>query len=357
MIYHLLYALRDSWSALNVFRYITFRSLLAASLAILISFLIGPWLIERLRRHQFGQHVRSDGPQTHLKKQGTPSSGGLLILIAILIPTLLCADLSNGYVWTVMGACAGFGLIGLWDDMQKRRAKTSKGLSARGKIVWQVLLAGLIAVVLVQTGFDTHLTVPFLKRAAPDLGWWFVPFTIFVLVGSANAVNLTDGLDGLAIGSAGIATATFAVITYCAGHAKIASYLGVPNIAGSGEVAVFAAAVVGACLGFLWFNAPPAQVFMGDVGSMALGGAIGTIAVICKQELLLAIAGGLFVLEALSVIVQVGSFKLRGTRVLRMAPLHHHFELSGWAETKVVTRFWILALLFAIAALATLKLR
>jgi phospho-N-acetylmuramoyl-pentapeptide-transferase len=301
--------------------------------------------------------VRDDGPRSHLKKQGTPSSGGILILLAIVIPTLLLADLSNGLVWLALGGTAGFGLIGLWDDMEKRRAQSSKGLSARGKLIAQILLAGLIGSTLVLTGFKTTLTVPFLKAAAPDLGWGFVPFVIFVLVGAANAVNLTDGLDGLAIGSSGVASTTFTLLAYCAGNAVIARYLGIPFVIGSGELAVFGAAVVGACLGFLWFNAHPAQVFMGDVGSMALGGAIGLIAVICKQELLLAIAGGLFVIEALSVIVQVASFRWRGKRVLRMAPLHHHFELAGWPETKVVIRFWILSILFALAALATLKLR
>ncbi len=357
MIYNLLYRLHDLFSPLNVFRYITFRAFLAAVISILLSFLIGPWLIKKLRENQFGQHVRDDGPQSHLKKQGTPSSGGLLILIVILVPTLLCADLSDPFVWMGMGAAAGFGLIGLWDDMEKRRGKSSRGLSARGKLAAQIALALFIGAVLYFTGFKTTLTVPFLKTAAPDLGIFFVPFVAFVLVGAANAVNLTDGLDGLAIGSSGVSLATFTVLAYCAGNAKIAGYLGIPFVLGAGEMAVFGASVVGACLGFLWFNAHPAQIFMGDVGSMTLGGALGMIAVICKQELLLAVAGGLFVLEALSVIVQVVSFKWRGKRVLLMAPLHHHFELSGWAETKVVIRFWILSILFALAALATLKLR
>lgn len=357
MIYHWLYALRDSFSPLNVFRYITFRAALAAVCAILLSFLIGPRLIDWLRAKQMKQVVRSDGPQSHLAKQGTPTAGGLLILIAMIVPTLLFADLRNPYIWTVIGCSAGFGLIGFYDDSKKWREKSSKGLTARGKLVLQILLAAFIGAALQFSGFKTTLTVPFLKTANPNLGYWFVPFTVFVLVGAANAVNLTDGLDGLAIGSSGVATATFTVITYCAGNAVIAGYLGIPFVLGSGELAVFGAATVGACLGFLWFNSHPAEVFMGDVGSMALGGAIGGIAVICKQELLLAVVGGLFVLEALSVIVQVASFRWTGKRVLRMAPLHHHFELAGWPETKVVVRFWIISILFALAALATLKLR
>lgn len=356
-MYHLLFQLRELFSPFNVFRYITFRSAVAAVSAILLSFLIGPALIRWLRTRQIGQQVRDDGPQTHLTKQGTPTMGGILILIAILGPVLLWSDLANLYVWFVVASTTGFGLIGLWDDLLKTRYKNSKGLSMRGKLTAQFLLAGTIGFLLWLKGFSTVLTVPFYKFGGPELGPAFIPFTMLVLVGAVNAVNFTDGLDGLAIGSTGIAFGTFALITYGAGHAVIARYLGIPFVNGAGELAVFAAAAVGAALGFLWFNAHPAEVFMGDVGSMALGGAIGGVAVICKQELLLVVVGGLFVLEALSVIAQIVSFKWTGRRVLRMAPLHHHFELSGWKETKVVMRFYILAILFSLAALATLKLR
>ncbi len=356
MIYYLLFPLRDYFFAFNVFRYITFRALVAAVTAMLIGFLLGEPLIRWLRRRQYGQVVREDGPQTHFSKKGTPTMGGLLILPSWLLPVLLWSDLSNSYVWAVIGATAGFASIGLWDDLLKLKYKNSKGLSAKGKLLYQFLLAGGIAGALYHSGFPTVLTVPFYKHS-PDLGVFFIPFAMVVMVGAANAVNLTDGLDGLAIGTTGIAIATFAVIAYGAGHARISSYLGIPFVLGTGELAVFAAAGVGASIGFLWFNGYPAQVFMGDVGSMALGGGLGCLAVLCKQEILLILVGGLFVLEALSVIAQVASFKLTGRRVLRMAPLHHHFELGGWPETKVVVRFWILAILFALSAVATLKLR
>jgi phospho-N-acetylmuramoyl-pentapeptide-transferase len=357
MMYELLEPLRELLFAFNVFRYITFRSAVAALTAMLLCFLLGPPLIRWLRRRQLGQHVRDDGPTTHLSKQGTPTMGGLLILLALLGPLVLWADLRNPYVWTAVGSTAGFGLIGLWDDLLKSSRRSSHGLSAIGKLAAQVGLALVIGAVLYATSFPTTLTVPFFKDLSPDLGWLFVPFTVLVLVGSANAVNLTDGLDGLAIGATGIAMATFTVITYGAGNAVIARYLGIPFVYGAGELAIFGAAGVGACMGFLWFNSHPAEVFMGDVGSMALGGAIGTIALICKQELLLVVVGGLFVAEALSVILQVGSFRLRGRRVFRMAPLHHHFEMAGWAESKVVIRFWIVGILCSLSALATLKLR
>ncbi|RMG46855.1 MAG: phospho-N-acetylmuramoyl-pentapeptide-transferase [Acidobacteria bacterium] len=357
MMYEWLYGLRGLFSPLNVFRYITFRSALAAVSAILISFALGPPLIRWLRRQQLGQPVRTDGPQTHLAKEGTPTLGGLLILAAVFAPVLLWGDLRNPYVWTAIGTTAGFGLIGLWDDLLKLRHRDTRGLPAAAKMAAQGLLSALVGGLLYATGFPTTLTLPFFKDLSPDLGVLFVPFTMLVLIGSANAVNLTDGLDGLAIGTTGIAIATFTVITYGAGHAVIARYLGIPFVLGAGELAVFGAALVGASLGFLWFNAHPAEIFMGDVGSMALGGAIGTIAVICKEELLLVIAGGLFVLEALSVILQVGSYRLRGKRVLRMAPLHHHFEQIGWPEPKVVIRFWIVGILFALGTLATLKVR
>jgi phospho-N-acetylmuramoyl-pentapeptide-transferase len=339
-----------------VFRYITFRTAAAAVTAMLICFLVGGPMLRWLQKRQYGQVVREDGPQSHFSKKGTPTMGGILILAAWLLPVLLWSDLTNGFVWTAVGATAGFALIGLWDDLLKLQQKHSRGLSARGKLVAQFVLAGFIAVVLWKTGFPTKLTVPFFKNS-PDLGFVFVPFAMVVMVGAANAVNLTDGLDGLAIGTTGIALATFAVITYGAGNARIARYLDIPFVLGTGELAVFVGAGVGAAIGFLWFNSHPAQVFMGDVGSMGLGGGIGCVAVLAKQEILLVLVGGVFVLEALSVIAQVGSYKMTGKRVLRMAPLHHHFELGGWPESKVVIRFWILAILFALSALATLKLR
>ncbi len=355
-MYHLLYPLKDYFFPFNVFRYITFRTAAAAVTAMLICFLVGGPMLRWLQKRQYGQVVREDGPQSHFSKKGTPTMGGILILAAWLLPVLLWSDLTNGFVWTAVGATAGFALIGLWDDLLKLQQKHSRGLSARGKLVAQFVLAGFIASVLWKTGFPTKLTVPFFKNS-PDLGLAFVPFAMVVMVGAANAVNLTDGLDGLAIGTTGIALATFAVITYGAGNARIARYLDIPFVLGTGELAVFVGAGVGAAIGFLWFNSHPAQVFMGDVGSMGLGGGIGCVAVLAKQEILLVLVGGVFVLEALSVIAQVASFKMTGKRVLRMAPLHHHFELGGWPESKVVIRFWILAILFALSALATLKLR
>lgn len=357
MMYHLLFPLREHYFPFNVFGYITFRSALAAVTAILISFLLGPAIIRFLQRRQLGQQIREDGPKTHHVKSGTPTMGGLLIIAAIILPSLLWVDLTERFVWLVIAATAGFGLIGLWDDLLKVRFRNSKGLSARGKLVAQIILATTIGLILWFGGFPTSITVPFFKEAPLDLGMLFVPFTVLVLVGSANAVNLTDGLDGLAIGSTGVALATYTVLAYCAGHAVIARYLGIPFVSGAGELAVFGAAAVGASLGFLWFNCHPAEVFMGDVGSMALGGAIGAMAIVVKQEILLVLVGGLFVAEAVSVIVQVASYRWRGKRVFRMAPLHHHFEELGWSETKVVIRFWILAILLALASLATLKLR
>jgi len=358
MLFHLLYPLHEVFSPFNVFRYITFRSAVAGVTAVLLSFLAGPALIRWLRARQYGQQVRDDGPASHLSKQGTPTMGGLLILLAILGPTLLWSDLTNGYVWLAIAATLGFGMIGLFDDYLKLRHKSSKGLSPRGKLVAQFVLAGAIGATLLGSGFPTVLTVPFFKAGGPELGWLFLPFAMLVLVGTANAVNFTDGLDGLAIGLTGIVIGTFSLLAYAAGNIVIARYLGTPSIPGAGELAVFALAGVGAALGFLWFNAHPAEVFMGDVGSMALGGAIGTLAVVTKQELLLVLAGGIFVAEALSVILQVGSYRYRGgKRVFRMAPLHHHFELGGWPETKVVIRFWILGILLALSTLATLKLR
>jgi phospho-N-acetylmuramoyl-pentapeptide-transferase len=361
MFYHLLYPLRDLVGAFNVFQYITFRTAMATLTALLVSLLLGPRMIGRLRQFQIGQEIREEGPSSHLAKKGTPTMGGLLIITAVVLPTLLWADMLNAFVWIPVAAILLFGTIGFADDYLKVSRKRNLGLSARSKFTLQSVVAlslGLYLYWLSEQGqFDTTLSFPFFKTFNPDLGWGYPFFILLVLTGSANAVNLTDGLDGLAIGSLLIVWAAFSVLTYAAGNAIVSDYLAIPNVKGVGEVTVFCGAVVGASLGFLWFNSHPAEVFMGDVGSMGLGGALGTTAVLIKQELLLIVAGGLFVVEALSVILQVGSFKLRGRRIFRMSPLHHHFELSGWSETKVVIRFWIIAVIFALMALATLKLR
>jgi phospho-N-acetylmuramoyl-pentapeptide-transferase len=348
-------------SVLNVTRYITFRTAAATLSALAISLAFGPWLIRKLREFQIGQVVRSDGPQTHRPKAGTPTMGGLLILTAALVPTLLWADLTNVYVWIAVLTTAGYGGIGFADDYLKVARKRNLGLTARRKFALQVLVGGALGALLLwlawQGHFSTRLSFPFFKLILPELSWGYILFAVLVLTGSANAVNLTDGLDGLAIGTVLVVSAAFTVLAYAAGNAIVADYLGIPNVKGTGELTVYCGALVGASLGFLWFNCHPAEVFMGDVGSMALGGAIGTTALLIKQEFLLVIAGGLFVIEAMSVILQVGSFRLRGVRIFRMSPLHHHFELAGWSETKVVIRFWIIAVMFALLALATLKLR
>jgi phospho-N-acetylmuramoyl-pentapeptide-transferase len=361
MLYWLLYPLRDSIGAFNVFRYITFRSALAAVTALVLSLGLGRFLIARLREMQVGQHIREEGPQSHYSKKGTPTMGGILIIVSVVIPTLLWADLRNVFVWVAMVAMVAFGLIGFYDDYRKVTRKRNLGLTARAKFGLQVMVAGAIGTYLVWMStfgaFTTKLSLPFLKQWTPDLGWFYVVFIVVVIVGAANAVNLTDGLDGLAIGSSLVAAATFALLSYVVGNAVAASYLGLLNVKGTGELTVFCGALVGASLGFLWYNCNPAEIFMGDVGSMALGGAIGTVAVLIKQEILLVLVGGLFVMEAVSVIVQVASFRLTGKRVFRMAPLHHHFELKGWPEPKVIIRFWILAILFALMSLSTLKLR
>jgi phospho-N-acetylmuramoyl-pentapeptide-transferase len=361
MFYHLLYPLRDTIGAFNVFQYITFRTAMATLTALLVSLLLGPWMIERLRQSQIGQEIREEGPSSHQVKRGTPTMGGLLIITAVVLPSVLWADLRNAFVWIPVAAILLFGAIGFADDYLKVTRRRNLGLRAWSKFTLQVVVALSLGVYLLwlseQGQFDTTLSFPFFKTFNPDLGWLYPLFVLLVLTGSANAVNLTDGLDGLAVGSLLIVWAAFSVLAYAAGHAIVADYLAIPNVKGVGEITVFCGAVVGACLGFLWFNSHPAEVFMGDVGSMGLGGALGTTAVLIKQELLLIVAGGLFVVEALSVILQVGSFRLRGRRIFRMSPLHHHFELSGWSETKVVIRFWIIALIFALMALATLKLR
>ena len=358
MLYHLLYPLRDVIPAFNVFRYITFRVAAAIVTALLLSWLLGPWFIRRLRALSVGQNIRDVGPQAHQVKSGTPTMGGILILFACLGATLLWGNLENIYVWVVVLVTAAFGAIGFADDYIKVRKRRSLGLTARAKMGLQILAGALMGLALfVLPSFDSQLTFPFLKRLVIDLGILYIPFVVVVLVGASNAVNLTDGLDGLAIGTTSVAAATYAVFTYVAGNRVIAGYLQISHVPGVGEVAVFCGALVGAGLGFLWYNAHPAEVFMGDVGSLALGAGIGSVAVLAKQEILLVLVGGVFVMEALSVIIQVASFKLRGKRVFRMSPLHHHFELSGWAEPKVIVRFWILSILFALLSLSTLKLR
>ncbi len=361
MFYWLLYSLHNEIGAFNVFRYITFRTALATLTALILSLLLGPGLIARLRHSQIGQEIRDEGPSSHQSKRGTPTMGGLLIILATVLPTLLWADPRNVFVWVAMAATVLFGAIGFADDWRKVVLRRNLGLRARSKLALQIgvalVIGGFLVWLATAGGFTTTLSVPFFKNFRPELGWLFPAFVVLVLTSSSNAVNLTDGLDGLAIGSLLIAWATFTILSYASGNAIVADYLGIANVKGAGELTVFCGSVVGASLGFLWFNSHPADVFMGDVGSMAMGGALGTVAILIKQEFLLVLVGGLFVVEAASVILQVGSFKLRGKRIFRMSPLHHHFELSGWNETKVVIRFWILAILFSLLALATLKLR
>ena len=358
MLYYLLFPLRDVIPAFNVFRYITFRVAAAVVTALLLSWLLGPKFIRMLRRLSVGQNIRDVGPQAHQVKAGTPTMGGLLILFATLVPTLLWGELRNIYVWIVVLVTLAFGAIGFADDYLKVSRRRNLGLTARAKFWLQVLAGTAMGVTLLFfPGFDPTLAFPFFKTIVLNLGYFYIPFVVIVLVGASNAVNLTDGLDGLAIGATSVAATTYALFTYIAGNRVIANYLQVSYVPGVGEVAVFCGALVGAGIGFLWFNSHPAEVFMGDVGSLSLGAAIGSVAVLAKQEILLVLVGGLFVLEALSVIIQVASFKLRGKRVFRMSPLHHHFELSGWAEPKVIVRFWILSILFALLSLSTLKLR
>lgn len=358
MLYFLLYSLHNSFSVFNVFRYITFRAILAILTALLISFVCGPFVIRRLIKLQVQQYIRDDGPNTHLGKEGTPTMGGVLILSSILVAVLLWSDLTNFYIWIAIFVLVGFGAIGFADDYRKLARRNSKGLRMKEKMACQigVALAASLLLYLYPT-FNSTLTVPFFKELMPNLGAFYVVLAVFVIVGTSNAVNLTDGLDGLATGPVLISAGTYMLFAYLAGHVKIASYLQIPYVSGSGELAVFCGAMVGAAMGFLWYNTYPAQMFMGDTGSVSLGAALGAVAVMTKQEILLAIVGGLFVLEALSVIFQVASFKLRHKRIFRMAPLHHHFELQGWAEPKVIVRFWIIAIFLALLAVSTLKLR
>jgi phospho-N-acetylmuramoyl-pentapeptide-transferase len=361
MLYHLLYPFHAQLSALNVTRYITFRTAAASLSALAISLALGPWMIRKLREFQIGQVIRQEGPTTHRPKAGTPTMGGLLILTAALVPTLLWADLTNPYVWIAVLTTSGFGGIGFADDYLKIVRRSHHGLRPRYKMGYQVLIGvvvGLVLIVLAREGlYNTRLIFPFFKRLIPDLGWWYLPFTVFVLVAASNAVNLTDGLDGLAISTFAIAAAAYTALAYVTGHRVFAEYLLLVRFPPAAELTVFCGALVGAALGFLWYNSYPAEIFMGDVGSLALGAALGTVAILIKQELLLGIVGGVFVLEALSVIVQVASFKMTGQRVFRMAPIHHHFELIGWSEPKVIARFVVLGIIFALFSLATLKLR
>ncbi len=359
MIYHLLYPLHTTISAFNVFRYITFRTIYASLTAFIICFLLGPWVIRRLRELQIGQYIQEDGPDSHHAKAGTPTMGGILILFAIVISTLLWTNLTNPYVWIVLLIVVGYGLIGFIDDYLMLIKKRNKGLSAKSKFLAQSVLALIAGSLLyLNPNFDTQVTVPFFKHISPDLGWGYIIFAVLVIVGTSNAVNLTDGLDGLAIGPVIIAATTYMIFAYVTGHVKLAEYLQINYVAGGGELTVLCGAVAGAGLGFLWFNTFPAQIFMGDVGSLSLGGTLGVIAVVTKQEILLVIVGGLFVIEALSVIFQVSFFKMtNGGRIFRMAPLHHHFELKGWAEPKIIVRFWIIAIALALISMSTLKLR
>jgi phospho-N-acetylmuramoyl-pentapeptide-transferase len=362
LLYYLLYPLRDMVVGFNVFRYITFRTAFAALTALLISFILGPWLIERMKHIKLGQFIREEGPKSHQQKAGTPTMGGILINVAIVIPTILWADIRNPYIWIILFVTCAYGAIGFIDDYRKLAKKRNLGLTSKEKFAAQFIVALLAALAIaylpmLKNNYSTAITFPFIKDVALNLGILYIPFVMVVLVGASNAVNLTDGLDGLAIGSTLVAATTYTVLTYAAGNVKIADYLRIAWVPQTGELAVFCGAMVGASLGFLWFNAHPAEIFMGDVGSLALGGAIGCLAVMIKQEILLVLVGGLFVMEALSVILQVASFKLTGRRIFKMSPLHHHFELSGWKETKVVVRFWIIAIMFAMLSLATLKLR
>jgi len=377
LLYWLLYQkLYPHFSPFRIFRYLTFRTAFASLTAMFIGLIVGPYVIAKLREFQIGQYIREEGPKAHQKKAGTPTMGGVLIAIAIIVPTLLWADLTNRFIWITLFATVAYGAIGFADDYIKVAQRRNLGLTGKTKLMLQFLVAIIVAVVLVMLQasgeYSTHLVVPFFKNTRPDLvisallhnhyTWVFgflpfIGFVALVIVGSSNAVNLTDGLDGLAIGCTVIAAGALTVLTYVSGHALFAGYLEIPHLPQVGELTIFCGAMVGASIAFLWYNAHPAEIFMGDVGSLLLGGALGTVSVIIKQELLLPFIGGVFVLEAISVILQVGSYKLRQKRIFKMAPLHHHFELLGWSESKVIARFWIASLVFALFALTTLKLR
>jgi phospho-N-acetylmuramoyl-pentapeptide-transferase len=358
VIYHLLLPLAEEYTVFNVMRYITFRAVVAALLALVVSFMFGPRLLELLRQGQIRQPVSEYAPERHATKQGTPTMGGVLILASLLLSVLLVADLSNQYVLMTILLTAGYGTLGGIDDYLKVTQGKNAGLRPRTKFFWQVgMAAALVSLLYIRPEFDSTLSIPFLKDVRPELGLLYIPFATIVIVGASNAVNLTDGLDGLAIGPVMTTAVTYAILAYCAGHAKIAEYLLIKPVPGAGELAIVCAAIAMASLGFLWFNTYPAQMFMGDIGALALGGALGMIAVISKNELVLLVAGGVFVAEALSVIIQIGSIKLRKKRVFRMAPIHHHFELAGWPEPLIIVRFWIVSVICALVTLGTLKLR
>lgn len=360
MLVYLAEYLTQFSSGFSVFQYLTLRAILGILTALMISFMVGPVMIRRLTHHQIGQVVRNDGPQSHLSKAGTPTMGGTLLLVAVAVSTLLWANLSNRYVWIVVLVTLLFGVIGFYDDYKKLVLNDSRGLSARFKYLWQSIVGAGAAYVLFTTATlpaETQLIIPFFKQIVIDMGPWFVVLGYFVIVGTSNAVNLTDGLDGLAIMPAVLVAGALGIFAYASGHAQIAGYLLIPHLPGVGEMVIFCGALVGAGLGFLWFNAYPAQVFMGDVGALALGAALGVVAVIVRQELVLLIMGGVFVMETVSVMLQVASFKLTGRRIFRMAPLHHHFELKGWPEPRVIVRFWIITVILVLVGLASLKIR
>ncbi len=352
-----MYPLAKYHAIFNVFQYITFRTIYATVTALVLSFIIGPYFIKRLTAMQVGEVIRGDGPPTHAGKAGTPTMGGVMILVAVIVPVLLWANLTNPLIWFLLFVIVGMGGIGFVDDYKKVVKGEPKGLRPLLKFTSQMVVALLAGLFLYMSGFDTGIAVPFFKGVHIELGILYIPFVALVIAGASNAVNLTDGLDGLAIGPVTIAAGTYLFLTYITGHIKIAEYLQIMHVSGSGELAVLAGSMVGASLGFLWFNTYPAQVFMGDIGALSLGGALGALAVASKHEILLIIVGGIFVVEALSVIFQVGSFKLRGKRVLAMAPIHHHFELKGWPEPRIIVRFWIIAIILSLVAISTLKIR
>jgi phospho-N-acetylmuramoyl-pentapeptide-transferase len=357
MLFYLFHSMRAYVPGLNVVRYITFRTAVASLTALFMVLVLGPWMIERLRAFQIGQYIREEGPQAHKAKAGTPTMGGLLILTGIVLPTLLWADLTNRNVWIVVLSTLAFGIVGFVDDYSKVVRRRNLGLTARRKLAAQIVIGVAIGVAMYVAGYSTKIAFPFVKWFNPEFGMFYVVIAALLVAFASNAVNLTDGLDGLAIGTTLIAAAALTALAYISGHARFSGYLDVPFIPGAGEVTVFCGAMVGASMGFLWWNCYPAQIFMGDVGSLSLGGALGTVALLIKQEVLLFFVGGLFIVEAVSVMLQVASFKLTGKRIFRMAPLHHHFELLGWKEPQIIIRFWIVAFIFALLSLTTLKLR
>ncbi len=358
MLYYFLFSLHEKYGFLNVFRYQTFRSMLAFLLTFILVLIFQPYFIKWIQKRGIkGQPIREHGPESHAIKKGVPTMGGLVIVLSVLISTLLLADLSSKLVWCSLFILVSYATLGFLDDWSKVTKQDTKGVSGKFKLFWQIILAGIVAFILYYSGFDTSLTFPFFKTFTIKLGLLFIPFVILVVVGTSNSVNLTDGLDGLAIGSVMTVAATYGIFSYLVGHSVISEYLGFINVTGSGELCIILASVVAGGLGFLWYNTFPAQVFMGDLGALSLGGLLGIVAVLVKHEVLLIIAGGIFVVEALSVMIQVYSFKLTGKRVFKMAPIHHHFELKGWAEPKVIVRFWIISIVLALISLTTLKLR